>query len=102
MTENMLTAEETAWLEGGEKLWLNPIVKAFSDNLIAVEDGTASPEDGLTTDIEVIERWIWYLAEGEQEVSWYPPILAQANQYFARVAEVNGVEYRPGATRAVA
>ncbi|QWY83860.1 hypothetical protein SEA_A3WALLY_364 [Microbacterium phage A3Wally] len=102
MTADMLTAEETAWLEGGEKLYLNPIVKAFGEDLIAVQDGTTDPEDGLHTEVDVMVRWIDYMADGNQEISWYPPLLAQTNQFFARVAEVNGLEYRPGMTKAAA
>lgn len=95
-----LTAEEAVWLEGGEFLHLNPIVVAFGKNLIAVLDGTTDPEDGLATDESVILRWIDYLADGDQEISWYPPILAQANAYFQRVAIVNNLPYRPGMTQA--
>lgn len=98
----MLTAEETAWLEKGELYWINPILRAFSLNLEAFEDGETDPEDGLNTREDVIARWIDYLADGNQEISWYPPILAQANRYFARVAANSGLKYRPGMTRAAA
>lgn len=98
----MLTAEETAWLEYGESLYRNPIVRAFGQDLEAFLDGETDPEDGLDIEEDVIARWIDYLADGNQEISWYPPILAQANEYFARVAEANGLTYRPGMTRAAA
>jgi len=100
--EQKLTAEETAWLEYGESLYRNPIVRAFGQDLEAVLDGETDPEDGLATEEDVIKRWIDYLADGDQDISWHPPILAQANEYFARVAEANGLKYRPGMTHAVA
>lgn len=100
MSAGAYTAEEMVWIKNGKKLYLNPIVSAFGRELAAVEDGTTDPEDGLHTETDVMVRWIDYLADGNQEISWHPGILAQANQYFKRVAEVNGLEYRPGMTKA--
>jgi hypothetical protein len=91
-----LNAEEQAWLNGGQTMVLNPIVKAFQEHALAVSDGTAEPDDGLTNRYDVIERWVWYLAEGEQEVSWYPPILRQAHRYFKRLAQEYDIPYREG------
>lgn len=96
-----LTDEEQFWEDSGRLPGANPILQAFVDHMIAVQDGERDEEDDLSTDEDVIERWIWYLAEGEQEVSWHPPILEQANAYFERVAGNLGIEYRPGLTHAL-
>lgn len=91
-----MSAEETAWENGGRSLWLNPILKGFAYDVMSVEDGTADPESGLGTYEDVVIRWIDYLADGDQELSQHPTILAQANEYFRVVAETAGLEYRPG------
>lgn len=96
-----LTAEETEWEDTARDLMRNPIVSAFVKHSIAVEDGLEDPESGLKTDKDVILRWIDYLADGDQEVSWYPPILEQANAFFEYVAKNHNLPYRPGMTHAV-
>ncbi|QIG57748.1 hypothetical protein SEA_PAULODIABOLI_365 [Microbacterium phage PauloDiaboli] len=100
MSAGTYTAEEMVWIKNGKPLNLNPIVEAFGQNLLDFRAGTTAPEDGFNTETDVMVRWIDYMADGNQEISWHPGILAQANKFFKRVAEVNGLEYRPGMTKA--
>ena len=94
-----LTDEEVAWEDSARGITHNPVIRAFVSHALDVEDGTGDPEDGLETYQDVVERWVWYLAEGEQEVSWYTPVLEQSNAYFEIAARNHNIEYRPGLTK---
>ena len=88
------------WELANRRLSLNPIVIAYMGHVTDVAYGETDPEDGLSTAEDVLALWIHYMAEGDQEVSWYPPVLAQANEFFRRTAERFNVEYREGMTQA--
>jgi hypothetical protein len=80
--------EASAWEMSGRELRHNPIIAAFIDSCA---DPDEDWEDG--TPYGVLSIWVHYMHYGDQEISWYPPIIEQANSYFKLLADALGVIY---------